>query len=62
MITVTRIPLSACALLLVSASPLAAQAGRASPPVLDSIAGAGDAANRAVGMVAAVVRGNDTCS
>lgn len=41
-------------------SALGAQAGRASPVALDSIAAAGVRANRTVGLVAAVVRGNDT--
>jgi len=47
-------------LLILAASSLAAQTGRADPAVLDSIAGAGVRGGRAVGMVAAVVRGNDT--
>lgn len=44
------------------AVPLAAQpgAGRGTPQTLDSIAGSGIVENRAVGLVAAVVRGNDT--
>jgi len=42
------------------ASSAAAQSGRASAAVLDSIAGAAVLANRTVGLVAAVVKGNDT--
>lgn len=42
------------------AATLGAQTGRADPRVLDSIAGAGVAQNRAVGLVAAVVAANDT--
>jgi len=58
----SRIPalLGAVTALLLGASALAAQTGRADPAVLDSIAGAGVRTNRAIGMVAAVVRGNDT--
>lgn len=50
------------ALLPCITSPLAAQAGagRGTPQTLDSIAGSGIVENRAVGLVAAVVRGNDT--
>ena len=47
-------------LLSIGASSLPAQTGRADRRVLDSIAGAGVASNRAVGLVAAVVKGNDT--
>lgn len=52
--------LRALAALLLAAAPLAAQTGRADPAVLDSIAGAGVKSDRAVGMVAMVVRGNET--
>jgi len=52
--TLTLISLS------LGASTLSAQSSRADTQVLDSIAGAGVAANRAVGTVAAVVRGNET--
>lgn len=50
------------ALFLLSLVPslLAAQTGQANPRTLDSIASAGVLANRTVGLVAAVVRGNDT--
>ena len=47
-------------MLSVGASALAAQSGRANPRTLDSLAASGVLANRAVGLVAAVVRGNDT--
>jgi CubicO group peptidase (beta-lactamase class C family) len=47
-------------LLALGAGAAGAQTGRADPRVLDSIAGAGIAQNRAVGIVAAVVKGNDT--
>lgn len=40
--------------------PAAAQSGRPDPRVLDSIAGAGVVQKRAVGIVAAVVRGDET--
>lgn len=59
LVRLTAIP-GALAALLLGVSPLAAQTGRADPAVLDSIAGAGVRANRTVGLVAAVVRGNDT--
>lgn len=53
--------LSAAIAGLLSAAPtLVAQTGRASPQVLDSVAGAGVLQNRTVGLVAAVVRGSDT--
>ena len=52
--------LRALVMLSVAAPALAAQAGQANPRTLDSIAGAGVLANRAVGLVAAVVKGNDT--
>ena len=52
--------LAALALLAGGVSTVAGQTGRADPRVLDSIAGAGVARNRVVGLVAAVVRGNDT--
>ena len=57
-----QIPSPACALVLLSmgASTLAAQSGRADPRILDSIAGAGVQQGRAIGLVAAVVKGNDT--
>jgi CubicO group peptidase (beta-lactamase class C family) len=47
-------------MLSVVAPALAAQSGPANPRTLDSIAGAGVLANRTVGLVAAVVKGNDT--
>ena len=50
----------ALVLFSIGASTLAAQSGQANPRTLDSIAGAGVLANRAVGLVAAVVKGNDT--
>ena len=46
--------------LLFGAAPLAAQAPQVSPRVLDSIAESGILENRVVGLVAAVVKGNDT--
>lgn len=55
-----RSALSALAVLALGAGALAAQSGRADRQTLDSIAGAGVLANRAVGLVAAVVKGNDT--
>lgn len=55
-----RHPLRAFVVIALGASPLAAQGGSASAERLDSIAGAGVRANRAVGLVAAVVRGDDT--
>src|SRR5688500_6580021 len=45
---------------LAGATPLAAQSAQPNRQVLDSIAGSGILENRAVGMVAAVVKGNDT--
>jgi CubicO group peptidase (beta-lactamase class C family) len=54
------LPVRALAALAIGAASLAAQPGRADPRRLDSIAGAGVAQHRAVGLVAAVVRGNDT--
>jgi CubicO group peptidase (beta-lactamase class C family) len=53
-------PLRLLVVLSLGASTLAAQSGQANPRTLDSIAGAGVLANRAVGLVAAVVKGNDT--
>ena len=50
----------ALVMLSVGASALTAQSGQANPRTLDSIAGAGVLANRTVGLVAAVVKGNDT--
>jgi len=47
-------------LLSLGASALAAQTGQANPRTLDSIAAAGVSANRTVGLVAAIVKGNDT--
>jgi len=55
-----RTPVCALVILSMGASPLAAQSGQANPRTLDSIAGAGVRQNRAIGLVAAVVRGNDT--
>ncbi len=53
--------LRALVLLFLGASTLAAQPdGQVNAQRLDSIAGAGVRANRAVGLVAAVVKGNDT--
>ena len=53
-------PARSLVLLAITASASAAQTGQPNPRVLDSIAGAGVAQNRAIGLVAAVVRGNDT--
>lgn len=57
-----RVLAGLAAVLPLIAVPLAAQAGagRGTPQTLDSIAGSGIVENRAVGLVAAVVRGNDT--
>lgn len=57
-----RVLAGLAAVLPLIALPLAAQAGagRGTPQTLDSIAGSGIVENRAVGLVAAVVRGNDT--
>lgn len=55
-----RTLLAALALVAAAASTAAAQAGNALTTRLDSIAAAPVAANRAVGIVAAVVRGSDT--
>jgi D-alanyl-D-alanine carboxypeptidase len=55
-----RSAIGALALLCIAASALAAQSGRADPRILDSLAGSGVLQNRAIGLVAAVVRGNDT--
>jgi D-alanyl-D-alanine carboxypeptidase len=46
--------------LLSIGAPAFAQTGQANPRVLDSIAGLGVLRNRTIGLVAAVVRGNDT--
>ena len=50
----------ALALATLAATDAAAQTGRALADRLDSLAGSGVLANRAVGTVAAVVKGNDT--
>lgn len=50
----------ALVLLSLGAPLLLAQSGQANPSTLDSIAGAGVRANRTVGLVAAVVKGDDT--
>jgi CubicO group peptidase (beta-lactamase class C family) len=55
-----RSPLSAVALVTLTAWTAAAQSARPVAERLDSIAGAGVRQGRAVGMVAAVVQGNDT--
>jgi len=62
MLPLGTVPFSIRALVLLSAGApaLAAQSGQADPRTLDSIAAAGVLANRAVGLVAAVVKGNDT--
>ena len=52
--------LGALALVAVTASAAAAQPGRPLAARLDSLAGSGVQENRAAGLVAAVVRGNDT--
>ncbi len=52
--------LSAIALVLVAASTAAARPGRTLAQQLDSLAGSAVLENRAVGTVAAVVKGNDT--
>jgi CubicO group peptidase (beta-lactamase class C family) len=53
-------PAVALIVLSLGASAVAAQSGRADLAKLDSIAGAGVRENRAIGLVAAVVRGDDT--
>jgi len=53
-------PIAVRAALSLGASTLAAQSGPANPRTLDSLAGSGVLENRVVGIVAAVVRGNDT--
>jgi CubicO group peptidase (beta-lactamase class C family) len=60
--TLGTVPLSirALVMLTVGAPALTAQSGQANPRTLDSIAAAGVLANRAVGLVAAVVKGSDT--
>lgn len=59
--TILRACLGAIALSTAAAAPASAQPSRAALVArLDSIAGSAVAANRAVGLVAAVVRGNDT--
>src|SRR5262245_13814731 len=55
-----RVALGVVLGMVLGGSNLAAQTGQANPATLDSIAGAGVRANRAVGLVAAVVKGNDT--
>ena len=55
-----RRPAVALVMLSLGASTVAAQSGRPDLARLDSIAGAGVRENRAIGLVAAVVRGNDT--
>ena len=50
----------ALALTTLAAAPAAAQTGRTVAERLDSLAGSGVVAMRAVGTVAAVVKGNDT--
>ena len=50
----------AFALFCAVAPAAGAQAGRADPRTLDSLAGAGVRENRAIGLVAAVMKGNDT--
>jgi CubicO group peptidase (beta-lactamase class C family) len=55
-----RSSLGALALVTVAASTAAAQSGRTLAQRLDSLAGSGVLENRAVGIVAAVVKGNDT--
>ena len=52
--------ITALVILSMGASAVGAQTGRADPRVLDSISAAGVLANRTVGLVAAVVKGNDT--
>jgi CubicO group peptidase (beta-lactamase class C family) len=52
--------LGALVMLPIGASALKAQSGLANPRRLDSLAGAPVLANRVVGLVAAVVKGNDT--
>src|SRR5262245_24742569 len=62
MLTLIRVRASISALVAISigASALASQTGQANPRTLDSIAGAPVLANRAAGLVAAAVKGNDT--
>lgn len=55
-----RSSLAVLALVALSASTAAAQAGRTLADKLDSLAGSGVVENRAAGIVAAVVKGNDT--
>lgn len=55
-----HVPIVAFVVLPLGASTAAAQSGVTSFAKLDSIAGAGVLANRAVGLVAAVVKGTDT--
>ena len=57
-----HIPLGTIALAVIGASVLTAQTGPADPRKLDSIAAAPVLANRVVGLVAAIVEGNDTLS
>src|SRR5262245_41839554 len=58
--TVARSSIRALVAIFIGASALHAQTGQANPRTLDSIAGAPVLANRAAGLVAAVVKGNDT--
>jgi hypothetical protein len=62
MLTLVRVrsSIGALAMLSMGAPAVAAQSRQANPRTLDSIAGAGVLQNRAVGLVAAVVKGNDT--
>src|SRR5687768_5531866 len=62
MLTIARIRSAAGALVIltIGASTLSAQAGRTLAQKLDSIAQSGILENRAVGLAAAVVKGNDT--
>lgn len=55
----TRVARAYCALAL-AATPVHAQTGNASPQLLDSLASGLVRNNRAIGVVAAVVKGNDT--
>lgn len=62
MLNLIRIPSPVGALVMLSmgASTPAAQSGQANPRILDSLAGSGVLQNRVIGLVAAVIRGNDT--
>ena len=57
---VMRASIGALVMFSFGASTMAAQSGGAGRQTLDSIAGAGVLANRTIGLVAAVVKGNDT--